>query len=398
MSKLVSAMCSYGYGNWQALQRSAHLTHWSLKDVAKACRHIVIQLLCWSSMPGDGKVDKFWSDIPCPEGIAKNRWGHEDFTYFDDVLRTSKLAKVAISALAAEFEDCRAMTPLSCSSIEEIYNACAKMPQAAFFMVPVDPVELEIPDYFDIITKPMDMGTVKKHLDNGRYTTHQMFAEHMRLTFANAYTYNHMTDNPVHVAAKELEAYFNSLYEPLVESLREESPYEHTVLLSGLNTARAPCEFEEAQAHPSLRQGGANCMDNKAPSLYTATDYIDVSTVLRLNCLASASRVKFCGYGEEEDLLKQEGMTATKLYKLQRYAALQTLISDSRTKLPPSFSEWEDNKVLGPGGIKSYAKNKLRTIEDLFECFVVEVSLRAAGHGWTLQSLLLRQVKLLFRL
>ena len=48
-----------------------------------------------------------------------------------------------------------------CKSIEAIFAACERMPQAAFFAVPVDPVELEIPDYFDVIKRPMDMGTVK---------------------------------------------------------------------------------------------------------------------------------------------------------------------------------------------------------------------------------------------
>ena len=95
--------------------------------------------------------------------------------------------------------------------IEAIYAACERMPQAAFFAAPVDPVELE-PDYFDIIKRPMDMGTIKKHLDSGKYSTHEVFAEHMRLTFHNAYTYNHMEDNPVR-GRTEMERLFDSLYE-----------------------------------------------------------------------------------------------------------------------------------------------------------------------------------------
>eukprot|EP00952_Eustigmatos_sp_NYUAD-ZCMA_P013569 53686-Eustigmatos_ZCMA.PRE.1 len=30
-----------------------------------------------------------------------------------------------------------------------------------FFLAPVDPVELDIPDYFEVVTKPMDLGTVQ---------------------------------------------------------------------------------------------------------------------------------------------------------------------------------------------------------------------------------------------
>ena len=36
------------------------------------------------------------------------------------------------------------------------------------FNQPVDPVELKLPDYYETITQPMDLGTVKKKLENGQ--------------------------------------------------------------------------------------------------------------------------------------------------------------------------------------------------------------------------------------
>ncbi len=34
------------------------------------------------------------------------------------------------------------------------------------FSSPVDPIQLNIPDYFDVIKNPMDLGTIKvRHLD-----------------------------------------------------------------------------------------------------------------------------------------------------------------------------------------------------------------------------------------
>ena len=36
-------------------------------------------------------------------------------------------------------------------------------------MKPVDPFELKIPDYFDVIKEPMDISTVEKNLKNGVY-------------------------------------------------------------------------------------------------------------------------------------------------------------------------------------------------------------------------------------
>ena len=45
-----------------------------------------------------------------------------------------------------------------------------KKPKDALpFLQPVDPVKLNIPRYFDIITRPMDISTIEKKLNSGRY-------------------------------------------------------------------------------------------------------------------------------------------------------------------------------------------------------------------------------------
>src|SRR5438105_15829930 len=42
-------------------------------------------------------------------------------------------------------------------------------PEANPFRAPVDPIQLNIPDYFAVIKKPMDLETIRKKLDQGRY-------------------------------------------------------------------------------------------------------------------------------------------------------------------------------------------------------------------------------------
>ena len=37
------------------------------------------------------------------------------------------------------------------------------------FHLPVDAIKLRLPDYFTIIKRPMDLGTIKKRLDNNYY-------------------------------------------------------------------------------------------------------------------------------------------------------------------------------------------------------------------------------------
>ncbi|KAL0542713.1 hypothetical protein IC582_017787 [Cucumis melo] len=71
------------------------------------------------------------------------------------------------------------------------------------FNQPVDPVALKIPDYFSIITDPMDLGTVKSKLERNLYQESEEFAADIRLTFSNAMFYN-PPGNDVHKMAKEL--------------------------------------------------------------------------------------------------------------------------------------------------------------------------------------------------
>ena len=58
------------------------------------------------------------------------------------------------------------------------------------FHTPVDTIKLGLPDYFKIIKHPMDLGTVKRRLDNNYYWCSQEVIEDVTLMFQNCYTYN----------------------------------------------------------------------------------------------------------------------------------------------------------------------------------------------------------------
>ena len=38
------------------------------------------------------------------------------------------------------------------------------------FQKPVDPVNLGLPDYFDVVKRPMDLSTIKKKIDRNEYS------------------------------------------------------------------------------------------------------------------------------------------------------------------------------------------------------------------------------------
>lgn len=71
------------------------------------------------------------------------------------------------------------------------------------FTESVDPIELGIPDYFDVVEHPMDLDLVTKKLENGVYWDIASFRKETRLVFENAILYNGK-DSDVGMMAKEL--------------------------------------------------------------------------------------------------------------------------------------------------------------------------------------------------
>lgn len=62
--------------------------------------------------------------------------------------------------------------------------------ESSIFHQPVNPVELGIPDYFQIVKKPMDFSTIKKKLREYQYTNFKEFCGDINLVFDNCITYN----------------------------------------------------------------------------------------------------------------------------------------------------------------------------------------------------------------
>ncbi|KAK4271769.1 hypothetical protein QN277_020411 [Acacia crassicarpa] len=100
---------------------------------------------------------------------------------------------------------------LQCATILKSLTSC---PYSWVFSKPVDPVALNIPDYFSIISEPMDLGTIKSKLQNNLYSSAEEFAADVRLTFSNAMTYN-PPGNDVHLMAKELNRSFERRWKDL---------------------------------------------------------------------------------------------------------------------------------------------------------------------------------------
>lgn len=73
----------------------------------------------------------------------------------------------------------------------QVVNEVLRDPETSFFFgKPVDPVALGIPDYPDIIKKPMDLGTIRTGLKLGSYANADEVLRDVYLTFRNCLRYN----------------------------------------------------------------------------------------------------------------------------------------------------------------------------------------------------------------
>lgn len=90
--------------------------------------------------------------------------------------------------------------------LEKMKNT-KKVKSAAFFLKPVDPIALNIPQYPDIIRKPMDLGTMERKLKTNEYKSVDHFVADFELMVANCLTFNG-PQHVVSVAAQNLRAYF----------------------------------------------------------------------------------------------------------------------------------------------------------------------------------------------
>jgi hypothetical protein len=96
-----------------------------------------------------------------------------------------------------------------------LLNTLCKMPAAQPFLEPVNPVDAKAPDYFQVITQPMDLGTIGKKLklregQHGKlraYSTLQEFVDDVELVFSNCFKYN-TPNHAVSQLAKQVKEEF----------------------------------------------------------------------------------------------------------------------------------------------------------------------------------------------
>ena len=84
------------------------------------------------------------------------------------------------------------------------------------FQAPVDAIKLGIPDYFAIIKKPMDLGTIRDRFENNFYRSSDEALADFAQIFANCFKYNN-PELEIVAMGKELERFYLSKVAKLPE-------------------------------------------------------------------------------------------------------------------------------------------------------------------------------------
>lgn len=169
-----------------------------------------------SSLP---EMKKMHSTVSCPSGGGKKL----DPTYLKAKSSMPGINKRGPPELIESRREKRQrMDRNMTSQCTTILKKLMTHPAGWVFNQPVDPVALKIPDYFSIITRPMDLGTIKSRLEKNMYSGIEEFAADVRLTFSNAMLYN-PPDNSVHKMAVELKNIFETRWNASGEKRNNES-------------------------------------------------------------------------------------------------------------------------------------------------------------------------------
>lgn len=124
------------------------------------------------------------------------------------------------------------------------------------FRTPVDPVMLNIPDYFNVIKHPMDLGTIRSRLCKGEYSSPLDFAADVRLTFSNSIAYN-PPGNQFHTMAQGISKYFESGWKSIEKKIPMSKP--PVIPLTSSASLESEIPFEVAP----MRKKEAAMNDNK---------------------------------------------------------------------------------------------------------------------------------------
>ncbi|KAI1101416.1 Bromodomain-containing protein [Jackrogersella minutella] len=178
-----------------------------------------------------------------------------------------------------------------------------------WFLTPVDPVALNIPTYFSVVKKPMDLATMTQKNYEGEYKNVKDIEKDMRLIVHNAELFNG-PNHDVTALAKRLEDLFKAELAKRDSWMKRHHPPE----VPSLTNATAPSP--EQSAHDSEEESEADGADENSEAFRSLQARLDEEQVKLTTLLGS----------------KKPDLTMIEIQQ-QMVSMLQRKIVEERTKV-----------------------------------------------------------------
>jgi len=143
------------------------------------------------------------------------------------------------------------------SGCSRILSDAIKQDIYRWFSDPIDPVALNIPDYFQVIKNPMDLKTVQAKIQQGEIPDHTTFYEHMKLVFNNCLTYNKPSPQNEYLLkmCRDIGTKFEKDYEKYLKMMRQRKEEEDARQQRlAEDRARAPKRKPDPRSSAAKRQ------------------------------------------------------------------------------------------------------------------------------------------------
>jgi hypothetical protein len=129
---------------------------------------------------------------PCDPPAQKNAFifNAPDSLYFKAAKTLSDVFEKRVEELEKEAESINQPEIGSMERCNILLGDMRKNPLSEWFHEPVDHIALGLLDYPQVITHPMDPGSIQKKMERSQYMSTEDFAHDVRLVWQNAITYN----------------------------------------------------------------------------------------------------------------------------------------------------------------------------------------------------------------
>ncbi|KTG02166.1 hypothetical protein cypCar_00017956, partial [Cyprinus carpio] len=205
------------------------------------------------------------------------------------------------------------------------------------FYTPVDAIKLNLPDYHKIIKNPMDMGTIKKRLENNYYWTAGECMQDFNTMFTNCYIYNKPTDDIV-LMAQALEKIFLQKVAQM--------PQEEVELLppppKGKARKPGPPPTSENQQSIALTTGSPSSSCPSSPPQLAQTPVIAATPVSTITSNVQAVPPATSMIPTAQPVVKKKGVKR----KADTTTPTTCAITASRSESPTAMLESKHSKII----------------------------------------------------